>query len=97
MNAGDDEPERRTSDVSRPSALPSANLRLPGASALAPATSRAAEADQTSEQYLDAFEEDWNKRIDNELEVMVEGMMDLVSLAQVCVMESAVNPNLGLR
>ena len=64
-------------DVSRPSALPSARLR-PSASQVA------ALVDQSSAEYLDAIEEEWNKRVDTEVEVLVDGMVDLVGLASVC-------------
>lgn len=65
-------------DVSRPSALPSARLR-PSAS------QTAAFVDQTSAEYLDGVEEEWNKRVDAEVEVLVEGMVDLVGLASVSI------------
>lgn len=64
-------------DVSRPSALPSANL-LPRASQ--------ATIDQNSDEYLDAIEEEWNKKVDVEVETLVDGMVDLVSLASVCIL-----------
>jgi mediator of RNA polymerase II transcription subunit 22 len=70
-------------DVSRPSALPTANLRFRRGPATSQAAAGIAEAEQDSEAYLDAFEEDWNKRIDTEMDVLVEGMTDLVTLAQV--------------
>jgi hypothetical protein len=78
------------SDVSRPSALPTANLRLRGAQTLSQPTNAGIENEHDSEAYLDAFEEDWNKRIDSEMDVLVEGMTDLVSLAQVCYINSLV-------
>ncbi|KAI0705153.1 surfeit locus protein 5 subunit 22 of mediator complex-domain-containing protein [Cytidiella melzeri] len=61
-------------DVSRPSALPSANL-----------VPRAGQPtiDQNSEEYLDAIEEEWNKKVDVEVETLVDGMVDLVSLASI--------------
>lgn len=63
-------------DVSRPSALPSANFlqRGIGSQFL---------VDQNSAEYLDAIEEEWNKKVDAEVEVLVDGMVDLVSLASV--------------
>lgn len=63
-------------DVSRPSALPSANL-LPRASQPT--------IDQNSDEYLDAIEEEWNKKVDVEVETLVDGMVDLVSLASVSI------------
>ncbi|KAN0139029.1 hypothetical protein V8E53_003417 [Lactarius tabidus] len=63
------------SDVSRPSKLPTANL-LPHGAAL-PA------ADQTSVEYLDAVEEEWNKKVDVEIETLADGMVDLVNLASI--------------
>ena len=63
------------SDVSRPSKLPTAKL-LPHGAAL-PAT------EQTPAEYLEAAEEEWNKRVDVEIETLSEGMVDLVNLASV--------------
>lgn len=63
------------SDVSRPSKLPTANLLPQGA---APPT-----ADQNSAEYLDAVEEEWNKKVDVEIETLADGMVDLVNLASV--------------
>ncbi|KAF8501659.1 hypothetical protein F5888DRAFT_1674241 [Russula emetica] len=63
------------SDVSRPSKLPTAKL-LPHGAAL-PAT------DQTPAEYLEAAEEEWNKRVDVEIETLAEGMVDLVNLASI--------------
>jgi mediator of RNA polymerase II transcription subunit 22 len=62
-------------DVSRPSALPTANLQRT-------ATSQSL-VDQNSAEYLDAIEEEWNKRVDMEVETLVDGMVDLVTLASV--------------
>lgn len=63
-------------DVSRPSALPTATLhQRSAANAL---------VDQNSDEYLDNIEEEWNKRLDAEVEVLVDGMVDIVSLASVC-------------
>ncbi|EPQ54344.1 hypothetical protein GLOTRDRAFT_78346 [Gloeophyllum trabeum ATCC 11539] len=68
--------ERTETDVSRPSALPSAKL-----------TNRNREtrpfADLKSDEYLDSVEEEWNKRVDAEVDTLVEGMVDLVSLASI--------------
>lgn len=63
-------------DVSRPSALPTANLLQRG-------TAQAV-VDQNSAEYLDAIEEEWNKKVDVEIETLVDGMVDLVGLASVC-------------
>ncbi|KAH9051942.1 hypothetical protein EDB87DRAFT_1660792 [Lactarius vividus] len=63
------------SDVSRPSKLPTANLLPQGA---APPAS-----DQNSAEYLDAVEEDWNKKVDVEIETLADGMVDLVNLASI--------------
>lgn len=67
------------SDVSRPSKLPTAKL-LPHGAGL-PAT------DQTPAEYLEAAEEEWNKRVDVEIETLAEGMVDLVNLALVSSMK----------
>ncbi|KAG8213241.1 surfeit locus protein 5 subunit 22 of mediator complex-domain-containing protein [Butyriboletus roseoflavus] len=62
-------------DVSRPSALPTATLHQRSAvNAL---------VDQDSDEYLDNIEEEWNKRLDAEVEVLVDGMVDIVSLASI--------------
>lgn len=62
-------------DVSRPSALPTAKLSRGNASQPS--------VDQNSSEYLDAIEEEWNKRVDMEVETLVDGMVDLVGLASV--------------
>ena len=61
-------------DVSRPSALPTAKLLQRQAQPL---------IDQKSNEYLDAIEEEWNKKVDVEIETLVDGMVDIVSLASV--------------
>lgn len=61
-------------DVSRPSALPTAKLSQRTAVPL---------VDQNSAEYLDAIEEEWNKKVDVEIETLVDGMVDLVGLASV--------------
>ena len=63
-------------DVSRPSALPTVNLlHCGGAQSI---------VDQNSAEYLDGIEEEWNKKVVMEVETLVDGMVDLVSLASVC-------------
>ena len=63
-------------DVSRPSALPTANLSQR-------TTASQSSVDQNSAEYLDAIEEEWNKKVDMEVETLVDGMVDLVSIASV--------------
>lgn len=63
-------------DVSRPSALPTAKLSQ------RPTASQSS-IDQNSAEYLDSIEEEWNKRVDMEVETLVDGMVDLVGLASV--------------
>ena len=63
-------------DVSRPSALPTANFLHRG-------TGAQSIVDQNSAEYLDGIEEEWNKKVDMEIETLVDGMVDLVSLASV--------------
>ncbi|KAG2341379.1 hypothetical protein BDR05DRAFT_1001764 [Suillus weaverae] len=63
-------------DVSRPSALPTAKL-------LQRPTFNQALVDQNSDEYLDAIEEEWNKKLDAEVEILVDGMVDIVSLASI--------------
>ncbi|EPT01402.1 hypothetical protein FOMPIDRAFT_1120565 [Fomitopsis schrenkii] len=62
------------SDVSRPSALPTANLLQRPTVPL---------IDQNSNEYLDAIEEEWNKKVDVEIDTLVDGMVDLVGLASI--------------
>ncbi|KAK7445435.1 hypothetical protein VKT23_014854 [Stygiomarasmius scandens] len=62
-------------DVSRPSALPIATLLQRGIPQ--------ALVDQNSAEYLDTIEEEWNKKVDAEVETLVDGMVDLVSLASI--------------
>lgn len=62
-------------DVSRRAALPTASL--------IPRSSQPT-IDQSSDEYLDAIEEEWNKKVDVEVDTLVDGMVDLVSLASVC-------------
>lgn len=61
-------------DVSRRVALPTARI-----------VSRSAQPsiDQNSDEYLEAIEEEWNKKVDVEVETLVDGMVDLVGLASV--------------
>lgn len=61
-------------DVSRPSALPTASFRRRDAQPT---------IDQNSAEYLQAVEEQWNKKVDVEVDTLVDGMVDLVSLASV--------------
>ncbi|KZT07753.1 uncharacterized protein LAESUDRAFT_811990 [Laetiporus sulphureus 93-53] len=61
-------------DVSRPSALPTARLLQRNAVPL---------VEQNSSDYLDAIEEEWNKKVDVEIETLVDGMVDLVGLASI--------------
>ena len=61
-------------DVSRPSALPTARLRQHHSQPV---------IDQASNEYLDGIEEEWNRRVDVEIETLVDGMVDIVSLAAV--------------
>ncbi|OAX36518.1 hypothetical protein K503DRAFT_772445 [Rhizopogon vinicolor AM-OR11-026] len=63
-------------DVSRPSALPTGKLLQ------RPAFNQAL-VDQNSDEYLDAIEEEWNKKLDAEVEILVDGMVDIVSLASI--------------
>lgn len=44
---------------------------------------RAADPEPTSEEYLDRFAEDLNKRIDTEIEVLVDGLEQCVALSKV--------------
>lgn len=74
-------------DVSRPSALPTANLQPHRTAILSQQQQQqhqhSSSVDQNSTEYLDAIEEEWNKRVDMEVETLVDGMVDLVTLASV--------------
>ena len=61
-------------DASRPSALPSANIG---------ARNYEQPPVETSEEYLDQVEEEWNKKVDVEVDTLVDGMVDLVAIASV--------------
>ncbi|KAF8591115.1 hypothetical protein K439DRAFT_1402766 [Ramaria rubella] len=61
-------------DASRPSALPSANIG---------ARSYEQISTESSEDYLDQVEEEWNKKVDVEVDTLVDGMVDLVAIASV--------------
>ncbi|KZT39090.1 hypothetical protein SISSUDRAFT_1061381 [Sistotremastrum suecicum HHB10207 ss-3] len=65
-------------DVSRPSALPTAHI---GSRSSLVASRNLSELD--SGAYLDLIEEDWNKRVDTEMDVLVESMVDLVGIAAI--------------
>ncbi|KAF7289481.1 hypothetical protein HMN09_01342100 [Mycena chlorophos] len=69
-------------DVSRPSALPSANL-IPRANNTALGGNNQPSAEQSSREFLTATEEEWNRKIDVELEALLDGMVDLVGLASI--------------
>ena len=68
--------EAPQTDVSRPAALPTAKL-------LQRSTFNQALVDQKSDEYLDNVEEEWNKKVDTEIETLVDGMVDIVSLASM--------------
>ncbi|KIY51780.1 hypothetical protein FISHEDRAFT_36533 [Fistulina hepatica ATCC 64428] len=65
-------------DVSRPSALPKADLLQQRRT-----SARKASLEQNSVEYLDTIEEEWNKKVDAEVETLVDGMVDLVGLASI--------------
>ena len=62
-------------DAHRPSALPTATL-------LNRASTNTVQ-DQSSDEYLASIEEEWNRKVDLEVETLVEGMVDLVGIASV--------------
>ncbi|KAG9013909.1 hypothetical protein FRB94_004289 [Tulasnella sp. JGI-2019a] len=61
-------------DYARPAALPTATLR-PNANP--------ANQDVDSETYLREVEEEWNKKIDEQVAILVHNMVDLVEIAKV--------------
>jgi len=62
-------------DALRPAALPSASLKT--------RTAEEHTIEQTSDAYLDSIYEDWNKKVDIEVETLVEGMVELVNIASI--------------
>ncbi|KAL4247988.1 Mediator complex subunit 22 family protein [Abortiporus biennis] len=69
------------SDVSRPSALPTASL-LPQSRTFSSSQNQSI-LEQNSSEYLESIEEEWNKKVDVEIETLVDGMVDIVSLASI--------------
>jgi len=65
-------------DASRLTVLPNASL-LPRANALTIAQI----PDVDSDEYLANVEEEWNKKVDAEIEVLADGMADLVGISAV--------------
>ncbi|KAG8913016.1 hypothetical protein FRC00_003240 [Tulasnella sp. 408] len=63
-------------DFARPSALPTANIR-------SNQQRSAAAADVNSEEYLSRLEEEWNLKIDEQVLILVNNMVDLVDLAKI--------------
>lgn len=61
-------------DASRPFSLPTANI---GVRSYEPAPQI------SSEEFLSNIEEEWNKKVDVDVETLVDGMADLVSIASV--------------
>ncbi|KAG8859321.1 hypothetical protein FRB96_004536 [Tulasnella sp. 330] len=61
-------------DYARPAALPTASFR-PNANA--------AGQEVDSETYLREVEEEWNKKIDEQVDILVHNMVDLVDIAKV--------------
>lgn len=72
-------------DFARPSALPTANIR-------SNQQRSAAAADVNSEEYLSRLEEEWNLKIDEQVLILVNNMVDLVDLAKVRNENLAVSP-----
>ncbi|KIM28663.1 hypothetical protein M408DRAFT_329409 [Serendipita vermifera MAFF 305830] len=62
-------------DALRPAALPSASLKT--------RTAEEHTIEQSSDAYLDSVYEDWNKKVDTEVETLVEGMVELVHIASI--------------
>lgn len=63
-------------DALRPAALPTAQLR-----GWTGGEDKALE--ETSDEYLDAVYDEWNKKVDVEVDTLVDGMAALVHLASV--------------
>ena len=80
-------PEFKT-DALRPSALPSAAIRP---------RNEVQQPEFTSEQYLNQVYEEWNKKVDVEVETLVDGMVDLVSIAAVSKATEYIHLSLSCR
>lgn len=61
-------------DYARPAALPTATLR---------SNANVANQEVDSETYLREVEEEWNKKIDEQVDILVHNMVDLVETAKV--------------
>jgi len=61
-------------DYARPAALPTATLR---------SNANSANQGVNSETYLREVEEEWNKKIDEQVDILVHNMVDLVDIAKV--------------
>lgn len=70
-------PQSRASDVRRRTVLPTTLQNL------AHTTSSSTQPELLSEEYLDKMEEELNRKVDVDTEVLVEGMAELVKHAQV--------------
>ena len=68
---------RAFTDVSRRAPLDTGRLR-----SVRPLT-QAAEEERNSEEYLSQMEEDWNKKVDAEVDTLVSDMVALVEIASV--------------
>ena len=64
-------------DVSKRSALPTANLGQ---------RSTQHTVDESSAEYLDNIEEEWNEKLDAEIQTLADGMVDIVTLASVRIL-----------
>ncbi|KAG8906676.1 hypothetical protein FRB99_006377 [Tulasnella sp. 403] len=62
-------------DFARPSALPTASLRTN--------QQRNQQQELTSDEYLQQLEEEWNRKIDEQIEILVHNMVDLVDIAKI--------------
>jgi len=61
-------------DYARPAALPTATLR---------SNANPVNQEVDSETYLREVEEEWNKKIDEQVDILVHNMVDLVDIAKV--------------
>jgi len=70
-------------DALRPAALPTASLKPLRTATGTSVEEQSHTIDQSSEAYLDAVYEDWNKKVDVEVETLVDGMAELVNIANI--------------
>lgn len=83
----------RATDVRRRTVLPTTLQNMHNAAV----AGAAAGNELASEEHLDAIEEELNRKVDADTEVLVEGMAELVKMSKVSPCSSALHPPLYLQ